>query len=239
MLVTRSTSTKNAICPIGTSERLAGLAKEIARGETAGMKSKLLSFIPCIPCRQQANNPTGLSKEDAEEAFKTGIKYTPPDCLLHTSGKNWTFQPHPKLYETLATNVLEHYIHYKRDEIDETYIPIYFYLGGAGTGKSRHGSEFASSVQTAITLCTEDPLYHELTQRLKTAFVFHVSFENGTPLTPEETRNPWNAVGVRMLHQLLDKPIDYIRSRYVAEPIQWRVTRRGQAKELRPNIAEL
>ena len=48
--------------------------------------------------------------------------------------------------------------------------------------------------------------------------MFHVSFENETPLTVEERSDPWNAVGVRMLHQLLGKPIDYIRSRYVAGP---------------------
>src|SRR3954447_14848686 len=34
----------------------------------------------------------------------------------------------------------------------------------------------------------------------------------------EEMSNLWNAIGVRMLHQLLGKPIDYIRSRYVADP---------------------
>jgi hypothetical protein len=28
----------------------------------------------------------------------------------------------------------------------------------------------------------------------------------------------WNAIGLRMLHQLLGKPIDYLRSRYVASP---------------------
>jgi len=36
----------------GTSERLANLAREIAGGETAGMKSKLLSFMSCTPRRQ-------------------------------------------------------------------------------------------------------------------------------------------------------------------------------------------
>ena len=137
---------------------------------------------------------------------------------MGTSGENWVFQPHPELYETLATNVLEHYGYYKRNRIDKTYIPAYYYLGGAGTGKSRHASEFASSVQEAITLRTLDPLYHDLAQRLKTAFVFHVSFENGTPLTDEEMGNPWEAVGVRMLHQLLGEPLEDIRSRYVAEP---------------------
>jgi hypothetical protein len=159
-----------------------------------------------------------LPKVDAEEAFKGGIKYVAPHSLVGTSGSKWVFQPHPELYETIATNVLEHYAHYKRNEIDKTYIPTYFYLGGAGTGKSRHGSEFASSVQEAVTLYTQHRPYHELTQRLEKAFVFHVSFENGTPLTVEERSNPWNAIGTRMLHQLLDKPIDYISTRYVTDP---------------------
>ena len=158
-----------------------------------------------------------LSKVDAEDAFKTGIKYKTPDSLVGTSGSNWAFQPHPELYETIARNVLEHYARYKSNQIDKTYIPAYFYLGGAGTGKSRHASEFASSVQEAITLHTQHPLYHELAQRLKKIFVFHVSFENRTPLTVKEMSDPWNAIGIRMLQQLLRKPIDHIRNRYVAD----------------------
>src|SRR2546421_1939612 len=35
-----------------------GLLRKIAVRETAGRKSKLLSFIPCTPRRQQANNVT-------------------------------------------------------------------------------------------------------------------------------------------------------------------------------------
>ena len=38
-----------------------------------------------------------LPKVNAEEAFKDGIKYTPPHSLVGTSGKNWVFQPHPEL----------------------------------------------------------------------------------------------------------------------------------------------
>ena len=131
---------------------------------------------------------------------------------------DWVFQPHPELYKAIAPNVLEHYTKYKENQVDKTYAPIYFYLGGAGTGKSRHGSEFASSVQKAIELRPEHHLYHELAQRLKTAYVFHVSFENGTSLTSEEEGNPWYAVGIRMLHQLLGGNLRHIRHEYVAEP---------------------
>ena len=204
--------------PFEISWELAYLSWEIAGGETAGIKGKLLSLIPCVPGRRQANNLTGLSKVDAKEAFKAGIKYTPPGPLVHSSGADWAYQPHPDQYEILATSVLESYNSYKSNNIDKTYLPTYFYVGGAGTGKSRHASEFACSVQNAITFRTQHPLHPELWQRLKRGFVFHVSFEGKTPLTEEEMSNPWNAIGVRMLHQLLGKPIDYIRSRYVADP---------------------
>ena len=141
-----------------------------------------------------------------------------PDSLVGTSGKDWTFQPHPDLYEILGSNVLEHYGYYKSNNIDKTYIPSYFYLGGAGTGKSRHASEFASSVQEAITLHTQHPLYPELAQRLTKSYVFHVSLENGTSLGPEEKSNMWNAIGVRMLHQLLGGRLAYIKRQYAADP---------------------
>jgi len=202
--------------------------------DAVDMKSKLLSLIPCTPRRQQANNVIGPRK--VEYAFKAGIRYKHPRSLVGTSGKDWTFQPHPDLYKILGSNVLEHYGYYKSNNIDKTYIPSYFYLGGAGTGKSRHGSEFASSVQEAIRLhaelhaelhtddnhcdhCDHCDIYNELSQRLKKAFVFHVSFENGTSLIHEEKSKPWNAVGARMLAQLLDQNVNNVRKQYIADPI--------------------
>jgi hypothetical protein len=201
--------------------------------DAADMKSKLLSFIPCIPRRQQANNLTGPRR--VKDVYEAGIEYKRPRPLVKSSGRNWVFQPSPDLYERLASNVLEHYTQYKKGNIDKIYAPIYFYLGGAGTGKSRHGSEFASSVKEAIRLdhaklhtdkdgckhcdlCDRCDFYNELLQRLENAFVFHVSFENGTSLTPEEMNNPMNAVGIRMLHQLLGGDIEDIRSKYVVTP---------------------
>jgi hypothetical protein len=201
--------------------------------DAADIMSKLLSFISCILRRQQANNLTGPRR--VKDAYEGGILYKRPRPLVKSSGRNWVFQPAPDLYERLASNVLEHYTQYKMGNIDKIYAPIYFYLGGAGTGKSRHGSEFASSVKEAIRLdhaklhtdndgckhcdlCDLCDFYNELLQRLENAFVFHVSFENGTSLTPEEMSNPMNAVGIRMLHQLLGGDIEDIRSEYVATP---------------------
>jgi hypothetical protein len=62
--------------PYGISDELANLAMEIVGRETAGMKSKLLSFTPCTPRRQQANNITGNRQqaEDVELSFSQSCK---------------------------------------------------------------------------------------------------------------------------------------------------------------------
>jgi len=180
------------------------------------MKSMLLSFIPCTPRRQQTNNLTGPRK--VEDAFKNGIPYQPPEALLKTSGIDWEFQPHPKLYDLLGDQTLIHYKMYSLDRADKTYVGTFFYLGGAGTGKSRHGTEFANSVREAIKKHSQYRFYEELTKRLEDACVFHVSFENGTPLLDEERPDPWNAIGIRMLAQLLGQHVSDVREQYVADP---------------------
>jgi len=74
-LFNSSSPTNKCNLPIGASERLANLARELAGGETAGIKSKLLSFISCTR-RQQANNVTGNRQqaEDVEMSDAAGIK---------------------------------------------------------------------------------------------------------------------------------------------------------------------
>ena len=133
------------------------------------------------------------------------------------SGAKWKFQPHSTLYDTLGEHVIEHYIHYTENGIDKSQIPMYFYVGGAGTGKSRHASEFAFTAKNSVRdhgLARRPELAQklgdvqrlDLLQRLESAFVFLVSFENGTSLNDDDRSDLWNAVGVRMLHQLLDEP---------------------------------
>lgn len=161
---------------------------------------------------------SSLSKVDVGDAFKDGIKYMAPDSLVGTSGKDWTFQPYLDLYEILGSNVLKHYGYYKSNNVNKTYIPSYFYLGGAGTGKSRHALEFASSVREVITLHTQHPLYPKLAQRLTKSYVFYVSLKNRTSLGPEEKSNIWNAIGIRMLHQLLSRRLAYVKRQYATDP---------------------
>jgi hypothetical protein len=66
--------------PIGPSLELADLAREIVGVETAGAKSKSLSFIPCTPRRQQANSVAGKRQqsEDVELSYSQSRKSLAP-----------------------------------------------------------------------------------------------------------------------------------------------------------------
>jgi hypothetical protein len=75
--------------------------------------------------------------------------------------------------------------HYREGSTDKTHFPLYLFLAGVGSGKSRHASEFYKSAVECIN--DED---YELQKRLKDAWVFHVSMENGTSLREEEVEAP-------------------------------------------------
>ncbi|KAN0079183.1 hypothetical protein V8E54_004397 [Elaphomyces granulatus] len=80
---------------------------------------------------------------------------------------------------------------------------------------------------------------HELLSRLKTPFVFHVSFENGTQLRPEEMNDLESAVGLRMLHQLPQEPFDLVQSRFLNVPVRSSMIFRLLAEELYEDFMEI
>lgn len=99
----------------------------------------------------------------------------------------------------LHDEVQAHFYNYQHQYIDKTTIPLYLFLSGAGTGKSRNAAELHETVYKCFdgTYFDENK---ELTSRLQSPFVFHVSLENGTSLQDEE--DPWAAIGTRMLLQI-------------------------------------
>ncbi|KAI8598234.1 hypothetical protein EDD21DRAFT_193182 [Dissophora ornata] len=137
-----------------------------------------------------------------------------PGPLLATRGTNWVYQPDPTLYEMLRKEIRDHYRNYINGAQDKTTMPLYLFLCGAGTGKSRNAQEFHRSAH----LCLSDD-DNELRHRIENAWVFHVSLENGISPRPEEV--PFKAIGNRMLLQLLpDKElVDIIRDYEFPEPM--------------------
>lgn len=87
--------------------------------------------------------------------------------------------------------------------MDKLTIPLYLFLSGAGTGKSRNAAELHHTAYkcfngTYLGMARND----ELADRLKDSLVFHVGFEGGSDLRIDDV-DPWEAIGNRMLLQLL------------------------------------
>ncbi|KAI1302690.1 hypothetical protein EDD11_005566 [Mortierella claussenii] len=138
------------------------------------------------------------------------LPYQPPGPLLRTTGVNWMYQPDPKLYDTLRHAIKDHYFDFVQGLRDKATIPLYLFLCGAGTGKSRNAQEFYKSA----TSCLAEEGDQELRNRIRHAWVFHVSLENGTSPVGTEG-HPINAIANRMLAQLLpDKRLYSIMQDY-------------------------
>ncbi|KAE8144254.1 hypothetical protein BDV25DRAFT_145818 [Aspergillus avenaceus] len=143
-------------------------------------------------------------------AFPNGLNYHPPSprMLLATQGKSWEYQPSRKLRNELRDAVYKHHQAYSRGEFDKKTIPLYLFLSGSGTGKSRNASELHILARQCFdgtrfdddddrTDFKED---REIADRLTDPYVFHVSLENATSLGKEE--ESWTGIGSRMLLQL-------------------------------------
>lgn len=141
------------------------------------------------------------------------MRYRPPNpnVLLNTSGVQWEFQASAKLLAVLSTAIDSHYQSFKLGHIDKTTIPTYLYLSGAGTGKSRHASEFYQILLKSL------PEETELRGRLESAWVFHTTLENGSSLNyHERAQDGMTAIGSRILLQLLGGSLTNILDTYQA-----------------------
>ncbi|GJJ67660.1 hypothetical protein EMPS_00006 [Entomortierella parvispora] len=149
-------------------------------------------------------------KQAISQAFPRGLPYRNPPPLLRTTGMSWTYQPDPKLYGTLRRSIKDHYSDFFKGLRDKSTIPLYLFLCGAGTGKSRNAQEFHQSA----TLCLTEEEDQELRSKIEHAWVFHVSLENrASPL--EKEVYPIEAIGTRMLLQLLpDKRVRDVMQDY-------------------------
>ncbi|RUS29163.1 hypothetical protein BC938DRAFT_480973 [Jimgerdemannia flammicorona] len=162
--------------------------------------------------------------------FYVGLPYVAPKPLLGSSGLTWEYQAGPALLQTLQTGIRDHYKSYRSGNIDKITMPLYLFLSGAGTGKSRNASEFHRTVVECLG--DED---EELKNKFRNAWVFHVSLENGSTLRDDET-SAFRAVGNRMLLQLLpEKALDQIVTSYEApDPMEvLRLVAKHEKQELK------
>ena len=138
-----------------------------------------------------------------------GLKRRHDDCspsfhgaalLAHTSGSTWAYQPSPLNAEKIYTGLHNLAVAWAAASADKSMRPVFAVASGPGTGKSRLLDEFPSSCRTAAADNTE------LAAQLARAYVFKVSFENGTPYDPdvEGALSGDVVIGTRMMRQLTD-----------------------------------
>ncbi|CAG8619667.1 7366_t:CDS:2 [Paraglomus occultum] len=146
------------------------------------------------------------------DIFLQGLPYVEPQPLLYTDGLHWEYQPGPDLHHILHCELERHYEKHCLGSRDKGDLPIYLFLSRAGTGKSRHATEFHQTVIKCLGINNE-----KLKNKLQNAWVFHVSLENGTVLGAKEQQYPFEAIGSRMLLQLLpEKSLKHITESYEA-----------------------
>ncbi|CAG8681984.1 8266_t:CDS:2, partial [Funneliformis mosseae] len=95
-----------------------------------------------------------------------------------------------------------HYEYYLGGVVDKSFIPIYLFLSGAGTGKFQRP---------------------ETKERISNAWVFNISFENGNSLRYGVEKEAYSAIRTRILKQLLmEKHLELIIAEYEA-PLPWQM----------------
>lgn len=117
----------------------------------------------------------------------------------------------------------------RNGHIDRTTIPAYFFCGDRGSGKSANATDFSN------TLVACAPYGSQLKGRLERAKVFHVGLTEEESLIEFEFKRPLQAIGIRMLHRLLDLwPLDETRETYVAPtPLEvFRLVAKFEGKDL-------
>lgn len=75
------------------------------------------------------------------------LPYNKPKPFLSSSGLWWDYQLDQPLYDTLKENIEMYYnLHQTENCRERSKIPLYFFISGAGTGKSQNASEFHKTV---------------------------------------------------------------------------------------------
>jgi len=133
------------------------------------------------------------------EAKELKYAYKEPKRLCQSYGSKWKYQW--VAGDIFSEHLQTHFDSWKISATDKSTHPIILALSGPGTGKSR----FLDELPHLLRIYSNGKEYHERIQR---AYVFKVTFENGTSGVVEGKSAGWQ-IAVRMMHQLLVDPLSF------------------------------
>jgi len=134
-----------------------------------------------------------------EDLLKT-LEWREPKQFCGSSGRDWEYQGRTELVNKIEAPLVKHYNAWKDRRDDKQSHALFLVLSGPGTGKSRMLDE----MKVLLYKAAEQSKNEDLMQRMRNAYVFHVTFENGTLANSEllDSKEAEFQVSYRMLYQL-------------------------------------
>ncbi|KAG1711953.1 hypothetical protein DVH05_009193 [Phytophthora capsici] len=184
--------------------------REDGKGERGYMSEELKDPVAKISAKFPSELPDGsihvlvvVPMDDLErqwEELLSSLAYKGTKRLCSSTGSKWEYQGGKELVEALAKPLVDHYNAWKLGNQDKQSHPLPLVLSGPGTGKSRMLDEMKGLLCEAA-MRSEDQV---LIDRMNSAYMFRVTFENGTPATGSLLNPdiPEYDISYRMLYQL-------------------------------------
>ncbi len=138
--------------------------------------------------------------ESQTQKLLNTLEWREPKLFCTSDGHVWEYQGKSELADTIKDPLVEHYDAWQDGRQDKQSHALFLVLSGPGTGKSRMLDE----MQNLLCAAAEQSKKKDLMQRMKNAYVFHVTFENGTSVTGPliNSKTPELDIIYRMVYQL-------------------------------------
>ncbi|KAE9268264.1 hypothetical protein PF001_g29723 [Phytophthora fragariae] len=164
-------------------------------------KAHVLVVVPEVKSKRPATAKAQRKK------LLSALEWREPMRLCTSDGQDWSYQGASELVAEVAQPLVAHYEAWKLGYHDKQNHAINLVMDGRGTGKSRMLDEMKGLLCEAAKQSQQQ----ELVERMENAYVFRVTFEDGTCTTGNllDSKCPEFDVSYRMLYQLAKDRIEW------------------------------